>query len=352
MEVRMKRNVATFTGLALLAVTLGACGGEAGNTATAGNGECAEQTVKLAHKYPTTHFFHELAEGLADEVSTATDGRVTIDIYPAEQLIPEAEEVASTASGAVQITMPSSSEFHDYDIPAEITSLPFAVNGFDESRELRGSKFEELFAEMIEDVETVEVQGFVEGAGVDILATTVPPLKSPSDFKGLKLRANNASVAALFEAYGSPALTQPVADVYTSLERGTIDGAVTIPTSLVAGKWYEAAPNITVTPGSLGYAFYPIVTNREWYNGLCDEDQAVFDTAFDNMVSTGQDLAEEAYTDSIEFLEGSDGVTVYKVPAEERSGWAEPGEFLYEEFLEKWGDRGQELLDAYTSVSQ
>jgi TRAP-type C4-dicarboxylate transport system substrate-binding protein len=318
----MKRNnapavVAVPLSLALL---LGACGTDGAVEAEAGEGDCDKATAKLAHKYPTTHFFHEVASGLKEEVSEGTDGRITIEIYPAEQLLPEAEEVASTASGAVQITMPSTSEFHDYNIPAEITSLPFAVNGFEETRKLRGSKFEELYGKMIEEVEAVTVHGFVEGAGVNIIATTKGPLKTPADFKGLKLRANNASVGALFQAYGAPALTQPVSDVYTSLERGTIDGAVSIPTSLVAAKWYEAAPHITLTPGDLGYAFYPIISNKAWFEGLCQEDQKAFTAAVDGAVESGQDLAETAYADSVSFLEKQDKVTVHRVPDEERPG--------------------------------
>lgn len=351
----MNRNTAFLSGLTAASLLLAGCGDSGSGSSdrvAAGGGECEEQTVKLAHKYNTQHFFNDVAEGMAQDVKEGTDGRATIEIYPAEQLLPEAEEIASTASGGVQITMPSSSEFHDYDIPAEITSLPFAVNGFDESRKLRGSKFEQMYADMIEEVEAVEVQGFVEGAGVNSIATKDKVLKSPADFKGLKLRANNASVAALFDAYGSPALTQPVADVYTSLERGTIDGAVTIPTSLIGAKWFEPAPNITITPGSLGYAFYPIVTNRAWYEGLCEEDREVFDEAFANAVEEGQELAESAYADSLDQLREADGVTVYEVPDEQREAWAEPGQFLYEEFKEKWGARGEELLEAYTSAAE
>lgn len=345
-----RRSKAELGGITAAALILSACGDGDTTRGAGGDGACESQTVKLAHKYPTTHYFNQLSEGLADEVSEATDGEVTVDIFPAEQLVPEAEEIASTASNAVQITMPSTSEYHDYDIPADVTSLPFAIEGFEETRQLRGSEFEEIFFEMIESVESVTVHGSIEGAPVDVLATTGDILKSPAAFEGLKLRANNASVGALFEAYGSPALTQPVNDVYTSLERGTIDGGVTIVTALVAGKWYEPAPNITVTPGGLGYAFYPIISNRDWYEGLCADHQTVFDEAFANTVENGQELAEQEYADGMELLKETDGVNVYEVPVEEQEAWASPGEFLYDEYKRKWGERGAELLESYQAV--
>lgn len=333
-------------GVASLGIVAG-CGGSEGGAA---GGE--SQTVKLAHKYPTTHYLHEVAEGIASDIEEGTDGRITVDIFPAEQLIPEAEEISSVASGAVHIAWPSSSEWHDFDIPASITSLPFALNSFAQSGRLRGSEFEELFTGHVESVTDVEVTGYVEGAGVDVLVTKDAPLESPDDFQGLTLRSNTADAGALFAEYGAPALTQPISDVYTSLERGTIDGANTVIPSLVAAKWYEAAPNVTITPGWLGYAMYPMIVNREWYEGLDDADREAVQEAFDNAVEEGQKLAEEEHAEGLAFLEDQPEVTVYKVPPGELESWAAPGEFLYEEFREKWGAEGEELLDAYLAARE
>lgn len=364
------RMVAVLSGLLALSVLVSACGadgdsaepdtgsdaGDAGDANDEGDGAAEEgetQTVRFTHKYPSTHYFHELiAQGIADDVSEATDGRITVEIFPAEQLIPEPEEIPSVANGSVELSITSISEWHDYEIPANITSLPFALASFDESRKLRGSDFEDMLIGMLESQESLRIVGYLEGAGVDALVSRDAPLDSPEAFQGLRMRANNSDVGALFEQYGSPGLTQPVSDVYTSLERGTIDGAITIVTSLVAAKWYEAAPNVTITPGWLGYAFYMLQANGDWWDGLSDADREAFEGAFANAEEAGQEAAEQSYTDGLELLRAEERVTVLQVPLDEVDAWADPGQFLYDDFLEEWGEEGQELLDAYLSVKE
>lgn len=358
-----RKNVAVLlSGILVMSLLAAACGGGEGSSATRepdASGTDAEeakeetQTVRFTHKYPSTHYFHEvIAEGIAADVAEATDGRITVEIFPAEQLIPEAEEITSVANGAVELSITSISEWHDFSIPANVTSLPFALSSFEQSAKLRGSEFEEMLTDMLESQESVAIVGYLEGAGVDSLVSRDAPLDSPEAFEGLRMRANNTDVGALFEKYGSPGLTQPVSDVYTSLERGTIDGAITIMTALVAAKWYEAAPYVTITPGWLGYAFYMLQANREWWDGLSSEDRAAFEEAFANAEVAGQEAAEQSYEEGLELLRELDGVTVTQVPEGQLEVWAEPGEFLYDEFREEWGEEGQQLLDAYLSVTE
>jgi TRAP-type C4-dicarboxylate transport system substrate-binding protein len=67
------------------------------------------------------------------------------------------------------------------------------------------------------------------------------PLRTPEDFKGLKTRVHSVALASLVAGLGGEPLTIAFAEVYTSLERGTIDAAISGTKPGYGLRWYEVA---------------------------------------------------------------------------------------------------------------
>jgi TRAP-type transport system periplasmic protein len=67
------------------------------------------------------------------------------------------------------------------------------------------------------------------------------PVRNLGDFKGLKTRVHSVALAALVAGLEGEPLTVAFAEVYTALERGTLDGAITGTKPGLGLRWYEVA---------------------------------------------------------------------------------------------------------------
>ena len=67
------------------------------------------------------------------------------------------------------------------------------------------------------------------------------PVRTLQDFKGLKTRVHSVALASLVAGLEGEPLTVAFAEVYTALERGTLDGAITGTKPGLGLRWYEVA---------------------------------------------------------------------------------------------------------------
>ncbi|HXH11002.1 MAG TPA: TRAP transporter substrate-binding protein DctP [Alphaproteobacteria bacterium] len=67
------------------------------------------------------------------------------------------------------------------------------------------------------------------------------PVRTLEDFKGLKTRVHSVALASLVAALEGEPLTVAFAEVYTALERGTLDAAITGTKPGLGLRWYEVA---------------------------------------------------------------------------------------------------------------
>jgi TRAP-type C4-dicarboxylate transport system substrate-binding protein len=67
------------------------------------------------------------------------------------------------------------------------------------------------------------------------------PVLKPEDFKGLKTRVHSVALASLVAGLGGEPLTIAFAEVYTALERGTLDAAISGTKPGYGLRWYEVS---------------------------------------------------------------------------------------------------------------
>jgi TRAP-type C4-dicarboxylate transport system substrate-binding protein len=67
------------------------------------------------------------------------------------------------------------------------------------------------------------------------------PVRQPADFKGLKTRVHSVALASLVAGLGGEPLTIAFAEVYTALERGTLDAAISGTKPGFGLRWYEVS---------------------------------------------------------------------------------------------------------------
>lgn len=130
----------------------------------------------------------------------------------------------------------------------------------------------------------------------DSLDGTKPSLQ------GRKLRSI-PSLQNLIQNLGGSPVTMPGGDVYTSLQKGVIDGAPWTQVGVKDFKWYEVA-DYMVTP-SFGYVSTMILMNLKKYNALSPQKKKWLDDAGKKTEIEAQAYFSGLIKDEIAFLKAN-----------------------------------------------
>jgi TRAP-type C4-dicarboxylate transport system substrate-binding protein len=92
---------------------------------------------------------------------------------------------------------------------------------------------------------------------------TKTPINSLADIKGKKIRIFAKAQADYVTALGAEGVSIPVAEVYTALERGTVDGTITGPDAVEGMKLHEVIKYVTDLQLGVGAGFI-VVSRKSW----------------------------------------------------------------------------------------
>jgi TRAP-type C4-dicarboxylate transport system substrate-binding protein len=92
------------------------------------------------------------------------------------------------------------------------------------------------------------------------------PITGLADFKGLKVRVNGPSPGDLMNALGAQPTALAFGEVYSALERGTVDCGVTGTGSGNGVKWYEVTSHLYNLP--ISWSTAADIVNLAWWNKL------------------------------------------------------------------------------------
>jgi TRAP-type C4-dicarboxylate transport system substrate-binding protein len=103
--------------------------------------------------------------------------------------------------------------------------------------------------------------------------TTKDPLGSPADAKGKKLRSfPNEMMRWTLEAIGFNVQIMPLPEVYLAIQQGAVSGQENPIDTIYANKFYEVAPNVTLTHHV--YSPIPLTMSEKTWVKLSPADQA------------------------------------------------------------------------------
>ena len=102
--------------------------------------------------------------------------------------------------------------------------------------------------------------------------TTKDPLNSPDDAKGKKLRTfPNEMMRWTLEAMGFNIQIMPLPEVYLAIQQGAVAGQENPVDTIFSNKFYEVAPNVTLTNHT--YSPIPLAISEKTWQKLAPADQ-------------------------------------------------------------------------------
>lgn len=334
------------------ALAVSGCGGgsDTGSTPAAGgtgSGECEDVELRLTHQWPAASdgegdFRSVLAQRFADQVEENTDGSVAIQIYPANSLVGAIEQYDSMMAGTVDMSV-FPLAYAGGQVPAfDITAMPAVIRNHAESQAWEEAEIGQRIEAIMEE-NGVKPLTWVWNAGA--IGTKGEPIVSPDDIRpGMTIRSGFAYHDRMLEDAGAGVTGMPSSEIYTAMQTGVLDGAVTSTGSFASYSLQEQLDTYTSpADNTFWFLFEPLIVSTESFNSLCSEQQQVFE-------EVGTELQDFAYTASeeddaaTEAIMAEAGVEVSQMDDAAFEQWRELAEGQWADFAADVPE-GQELLD-------
>src|SRR5580692_6435446 len=219
--------------------------------------------------YPTV----VAAENLGKKLEAATNGRLSVQMYPSMQLGGEKETIEQTQIGAIQMLRVSVGSMGPIVDDINVVNMPFLFkNTAHAQRMMDGPIGQELLDKITASPNANLVALCWMDSGARSLYNTKHPIKAIEDIKGLKLRViGNPIFIDMMNALGGNGVAMGYDQVFSALQTGVIDGAENNMPSYVFSNHYTAAKYVTLTE----HLIIPemLVFSKRIWNTLSADDQ-------------------------------------------------------------------------------
>jgi tripartite ATP-independent transporter DctP family solute receptor len=219
--------------------------------------------------YPTV----EAVERMGKKLAEATNGRLSIQMFPAMQLGGEKEMIEQAQVGALQIARISVGPVGTIVDDLNVFNMPFVFRDVAHMRKvIDGEIGSELLQKITDNPETRLIGLCWMDAGARSVYNKVHPINGVEDLAGLKIRMmGNPIFVDTMNALGGNGIAMGMDQVYSALQTGVVDGAENNPPSYDSFGHFEIAKYYSLTE----HLIIPeiLVFSRRSWEGLSKEDQ-------------------------------------------------------------------------------
>jgi TRAP-type transport system periplasmic protein len=237
----------------------------------------AQTVLKFSHTDQQTGARQAAAQIFAKKVEELTQGRYKVQVFCCSQLGNDPKNIEQLALGGIDFTVSGTGSYAPHVPTLNLTALPYLVENYaqgwklyDESKWLK-EQFDKAPAKGFRFLATWEA-GFRS-------MTTKEPLNSPDDAKGKKLRTfPNEMMRWTLEAMGFNIQIMPLPEVYLAIQQGAVSGQENPVDTIYSNKFYEVAPNVTLT----NHVYSPIplaISEKTWQKFSPADQKAVTEAA-------------------------------------------------------------------------
>lgn len=297
----MKKNIKKMAALGLsfaMAASLAACGGSSSATeTTAAGGDAAAEGSEAAgaaeSEIPATElevsgdnvslslFAGSIPENMptggalqfmADYLNANSNGTIEATAFFDTALGDATSMVQGLQQGTVDIGVSGTSYFTGLVPEITVFELPFLFSSVDEARVAIEGPAKDAIFEKLSGVGLVGLS--IWENGFRELTNNVRPVTTPDDMQGIKMRVlPNEIQVATWEAMGALPATIDAGELYTALQQGTVDAQDNPLHEIVARRFYEVQPYITMTDAV--YTPFLMAMSQMSWGKLSESQQAL-----------------------------------------------------------------------------
>lgn len=292
--------------------------------------------------------YMSLYQELADNINERSDGRLKINFLSyGQHPFSGADILSAVSDGVVQMGNTADVYVSSKDPAIAFLGLPFLFDNLDQAKSIYAELEEPYYQKIFADKYNAELTtGFViSGSAIH----SDRPLDSLEAMQGQKIRVFGHESGEMIRLLGGEPSTVSFGELYTSLQRGTIDGALTGMDGAKAARVYEVVDNNTWWNWS-----YPVeftFVNQDAMAELPESLQKIVREESQKMskrLQANRDIGtKDILIDAIE-----EGITVTGLDPETRTLFREKTQPVRDAWLEETGELGEQAFSTYEQSLQ
>lgn len=341
--MKKRKSIISIVILSLvLLMSVAACGNTQNTTSDNGSNQQAEEdekvfTLKMHHPGADGHPYTLGAEKFKELVEEKSDGSITVDIYPNNQLASGAKAVESVQFGTIDIALESTMALSNFVPEMGVINLPFLFPDREVAYKVLDGDIGKELAKKAED-KGFKILSYWDN-GFRNISNSVHPINSPEDLKGLKIRVPESEVfISTFEALGAIPTPMAFSELFTALQLNTVDGQENPNGHLIEYKLHEVQKYFAVTNHI--YTAEPIIITTDLFDQMSEKQQnAILEAAHEAGAYQRQLTSdrEQGYLDEIK-AEGIEVTTPKIKPFQEA---VSP---IFEKYNDEFGSTIEKIL--------
>ncbi|MDE2370211.1 MAG: TRAP transporter substrate-binding protein [Burkholderiales bacterium] len=207
----------------------------------------AEFTYKFATGQDPTHPVNKRAQEAIDRIRHATNGRLEIRLFPANQLGSDTDLLTQVRSGGVEFFNQASVVLSTLVPAAGIVNTGFAFHDYNEVWKAMDGPLGAHVRAQIEKVGLLTMSKPWDN-GFRHVTTSSKPVRTPADLKGLKLRVPAAPMlSSLFTALGASPSPINFNELYSALQTKLVEGQENPLAIISTARLYEVQKFCSLT---------------------------------------------------------------------------------------------------------
>ena len=340
----MKKILALFLGI-LMAASLISCGNSSSGGAASGSAAASASATAsssapaasgdsyklvIGHVYSEDSLENKQMSKLKDLIESKTSGKVSVEIYPNEQLGPEKDLCEQVVMGTLDATFSEGSMWATVTNKPEfgVFGLPFQYSSIDAMNDAISNMIRPELGKIAEDTSVIPIS--TVGSGFRHVFTVKKPITKLEDFKGLKIRVPAVTLYVdIFKDLGCNPTTTAFSECYQALQQGVVDGCeIDIP-NCVQQNWQECVHYMTYTYHLA--ALNVVCINRDKWNSYPADIQNAITEACKEAEEYSFELRSTADSDYIGKIEAA-GVKITKLDSSELARLRAACQPIYDEF--------------------
>ena len=310
------------------------------------------RVIKISHQFPggtidEGDFRDRLTRKFAAEVEKRTGGALKFEIYPASSLMKAVPQYKALATGGLDMSLYplayAGGEFPE----ANLTLMPAVVTSYEQGLRWKDAPIGKELTRLLEERNVKIVTWIWQAGGIAAKAKNVV---NPDDVKGLKVRGGSREIDLMIKAAGGAVTNVPSNEIYSAMQSGVLDAAITSSTSLISFRLHETSNFLTTGRNhTFWFMFEPLLMAKKTFDSLSPDQQKVVMEVGASLEKFGMEAAkvdDQRITEV--FTKAGDKVVDMDKAAFEK--WREVARnSAWKDFEEKVKN-GKQLLDMATAV--
>jgi tripartite ATP-independent transporter DctP family solute receptor len=266
----------------------------------------AQTTMKINISIAQNSHQGVAIDTFAKEVEKNTAGRYKIQAFYNASLGSERESIESVQLGTQELTFTSSGPVPNFVPETKILDIPFL---FRDKAHARAVLDGPIGQDMLSKFDSKGFKALAWGEnGMRNVTNNKRVINTPEDLKGLKLRTmENPVHVAAYKGLGIVTTPMAMAEVFTALQQGTVDGQENPLSVIMAAKLDQVQKFVSLT----GHVYSPAIflMNKDAFGKLSAADQKVFLEAAKTAVIANRARVDADDAMGVTYLRGK-GMTV------------------------------------------